>query len=359
MRTLRAAFLALIAAAATATSAAAQAPPSEPVLDAPYMRFNLQRPGLAVEMPVHFEGGAPESWSVSVWRPGGLPGPDDPGTTEQLIARGSGVGAPPAELVVPAVDPEWRWKLVYQADMQTYVRWTWTVGGASYRTEWLEWLSMFTNSGRSSGGPGGPPLPGRVPLYTGQGSLNPPPDAYFVNLGKAVSDRLDASSFLARGRVRAKLELPWTVPWEGASKLKVRVLFPRGRNPGFAVPVYAGSTRPPDREGATVRVTARLTPAGRRLVKAIGARKLAVKLGIAGIVDYWRRPIRGEAPERTWVPIGTCFHDYQRPTNFPCAQTCPPFPGMPAGYLMYTALDIVYGSTTCTKGAALSPVSMG
>jgi hypothetical protein len=349
----------LVTLVATAAPAGAQMPPSEPVLDGPYMRFNLQRPELAVEVPAHFEGGAPESWSVSIWRPGGLPDPDNPGTTEQLIARGSGVGAPPAELVVPAVDPEWRWKLIGQNDMQTDVRWTWTVGGRPYSTEWDAGLSMFTNSGRSAGGAGGPPLPGRVPIYTGGGSLDAPPDPYVVNLGEAVSDRLDASSFLARGRLRAKLRLPWTVPWEGASKLKVRVLFPRGRHPGFAVPVYAGSSRPPDREGATVAVTARLTPKGRRLVKALGARKLAARLGTAGIADYWRRPIRGESPERTWVPIGTCFRDSQRPKSFPCAQTCPPFPGMPTGYLMYTALDIVYGSTTCTKGAPLPPVPMG
>jgi hypothetical protein len=358
VRTLRAALLTLVALFATATAASAQMPP-RPMLDGPYMRFNLQRPELAVEIPMHFEGGAPESWTVSIWRPGFLPGPDSPGTTEELIARGSGVGAPPAEIAVPSVDPEWRWKLVYQADMETYVRWTWTVGGTTHKTEWLETLSMFTNAGRSAGGADGPPLPGRVPIYTGDGALNPPPDAYFADLGKAVSDRLDASSFLARGRLRKTVKLPWTVPWEGASKLKVRVLFPRGRNPGFGVPVYAGSIRPPDQDGATVAVTARLTPKGRRLATAMGARKVAAKLGTAGIADYWRRPIRGEAPERTWVPIGTCFHDYQRPKRLPCAQTCPPFPGMPTGYLMYTALDSVYGSTTCTKGAALPPVPMG
>jgi hypothetical protein len=146
---------------------------------------------------------------------------------------------------------------------------------------------------------------------------------------------------------------------EGASTLKVRVLFPHGHNPGFGIPVYAGGAHPPDREGAAVKVTARLTKKGRRLARAHGARKLAAKLGSAGIADYWRNPIRGEAPERTWVPIGTCFHDYQRPRSFPCAQTCPPFPGMPTGYLMYTALDMVYGSTTCRRGAALPPVPMG
>jgi len=99
------------------------------------------------------------------------------------------------------------------------------------------------------------PLPGRVSPYTSDGYLSPPPDAYFPNLGKAVSNLLDASSFLARGRLRAKLKLPWMAPWEGASTLKVRVLLPRGRYPGFGVPVYAGSTRRRDQEGATGRLS--------------------------------------------------------------------------------------------------------
>jgi hypothetical protein len=137
------------------------------------------------------------------------------------------------------------------------------------------------------------------------------------------------------------------------------VRFPHGRNPGFGIPVYKGSTRPPDQEGAAVSVKVKLTPRGRALARRIGARRFAKTLGKGGIADYWTQPIRAEAPEMTWVPIGTCFHDYQRPKSAPCAQTCPAFPGMPTGYLRYTTFGDVYGSYRCTKGDALPPVPMG
>lgn len=356
-RTLLSALL-LLAVLAGPARAQSIPPGSTPQLGGPFMRLNLQAMDMAVEFPASFPGGDPDQWVASVYRPGTLPGPFNPGAPEKLIARGAGAGRP-ATFSLPVLDPEWRWVLVRVPDLQVYVDWTWTIGGVTYRARWLEFLSMFTNAGRSQGAFGdfGAP-PGSVPIYAGPGSINSPPDAFEVALGHAVSDRFDASSFLAGNRPRGSLRLPWTVPWEGSSRLTVLVKFPNGRNPGFGIPVYEGTTRPPDKEGARVSVKVRLTSRGRRLARALGARAFAKKLGTRGIVDYHTRPIRAEEPERTWVPIGTCFHDHQRPKAFPCSQTCPPFPGMPKGYLLYTALDSAYGSETCTKGEALPPVPM-
>jgi hypothetical protein len=352
-------MLAALAILACAAPAAAQLPPGHPELDGPFMRLNLQRPELVVEIPVRWEGAAPDAWSVTVWQPGTLPGPDRPGATERLIARGAGTGAPTGDVLAAVVDPEWRWRLLATPDREVQVRWTWTSGGSADRDEWLRLLSMFTNAGRSDGGMRFAPRPNTVPIFTGSGDLGAPPNPYWVNLGKLVSKRLGKATFLAGGRLRPTVKLPWVVPWEGASVLKGRVVDVRGRNPNFGVVVYSGSSRPRDKEGAGATITARLTPKGRRLARRVGAASLAARLATGGLVDFDHRPIRGEAPISTWVPIDTCFRDDLRPKRHPCAQTCPRFPGMPTGYLMFTALGGVYGSTTCAKGAPLPPDPMG
>jgi hypothetical protein len=154
------------------------------------------------------------------------------------------------------------------------------------------------------------------------------------------------------------VKVPWTVPPEGASSVKVAVKFPKGRNPYFGIPVYSGSASP-GAPGAKPQIKVKLTPKGRQLVKQLGAGKVAAKLGSAGIVDYdWQPDKPGWGRRTLYAPIGTCFHDYQRPESFPCSQTCPPFPGMKKGYLMYTTLESVYGSDTCTKGAPTTAVPL-
>jgi hypothetical protein len=100
----------------------------------------------------------------------------------------------------------------------------------------------------------------------------------------------------------------------------------------------------------------RLTPAGRKLAKRLGARKLAARLASGGRIWLISRQPRSMNPlQRLPVPMGNCFADDQLDPGYPCKQTCPPFPHMPTGYVIYATLGQTYGSPTCTKGAPLIP----
>jgi hypothetical protein len=345
-----------------AAPASAQSPADPPQVTSDGLRMNLQAADLTIQFAAQFPGGPPDSWTASVIRPARRDTADQLGWPDTELARGSGFGGP-GEYALPVTDPEWRWRFIATLDQEVFLRWTWTEGGETFSTSQLVFLSMWTNTGKSAGqprvGPGFAEIPGSVPIFMPRDPdeiLIAPPEPEFVAIGRAVSDGLGASSFRSGRKLRTSVQVPWTLPPGLAKTLKVKVKYPRGRNPGFGIPVYTATVSPPATAGAQAPVKAKLTPRGRTLVKQLGAKKVAARMASAGAVEFWWQPIRLQAPRTLYTPIGTCFHDYQRPARSPCSQTCEAFPGIPKGYLMYTVHEHVYGSDTCRKGDPLPPV---
>lgn len=317
-------------------------------------RLNLQAPQLAAELPASFQNGTPDTWTVTLSLDKGYADYDQGGEAPQRMGQASGTGQPASPIRIP-VDPSWRWRWMTGGSRYIVLEWTWTEGGQTYQDRATGiLLTTYTDEGKYSS----LPMPGFYGLYEGENSISDAPGAWLTALGHAVSDRYDASSFRSGARLRKSVQLPWIAPWDGGPSVRVRVLYPKGRNPNFGIPVYATTLAVPDQPGATFTATAKLTRRGRRLVKRLGARKVAAKLGSRGVVDYQRQPVRSPDAQLIWVPIGTFLHDYQNPKSNPRAQTCEPFPGIPSGYLMYTTIDTVYGSDTCTKGDALTPIPL-
>jgi hypothetical protein len=348
--------------AALATAGPAWAIPPHPVCDEQFMTINLQRPAPAVEMPLHFEGGQPDgSWTIVIDMPGSLGGTTRDGkpVPERELARLVGSG-PMQDPVVPIADPDWRWRLLDGGDVFTYVEITWTTGGATYTSggDGCGWLRTTTDRGPYWPEPA---LPGHFPIYTGAGYAAAPPDPDYEAYGKLAHRVTRPSTFRRRRKMRRTAVVPFLMPLEGARTLAAKVRYVGRRGPAWGTAVYARKLSIPDavQPGARLDVRTRLTRAGRRLGRRLGAKKLAGALAAHGVLDMTSTSDNESYPfTKIYVPMGTCFTDPQRPRSHPCAQTCPPFPHMPTGYLIYGALGRVWGSETCTKGDPLPPEPM-
>lgn len=366
---MRSLWLTLLLAALITTPAAAQsAYPSlepDPAAPLPTLRLgSLQALDPAITFSANWSGGTPETWSVRVVQPRFREAQDHRERPERLLGQGSGSGAT-TSFALPLADQALRWEFLPITDIYVEAHWTWTEGGQTREAMWGGdlFLSMYVDAGRSGGalhGTGGPQIHNSHPVWTSpdpEAALAEPPAPDWVAFGKAVSQGLGASSFRSGRRLRPSAQVPWTVPPEGSSDVKVTVKFPKGRNPGFGIPVYTGGASPVGAPGTSAPIKVKLTAKGKQLVKRLGAGKVAAKLASRGIVSYDFQPNKaGWQRLLVFAPIGTCYYDHQRPSSFPCSQTCPPFPGQKKGYLMYTTTEIVYGSDTCTKGDPVPPI---
>jgi hypothetical protein len=335
-------------------SAAAQSPIT-PVLDGS-LTLNLQAPMPAIDVPLHFQGGNPDNWTARVST--NLPVGTGDFTPEQDIARASGTGAVrnPSLLLI---DRNWRWNFLNSADMQVYLVVTWRSAGLEH--VWmppgdLPWLRMYTNRGLYDGGTG---LPGRFGIYTGLGSVIATPEPYYAALGRLAHDTTSPATF-AKGRrsLRSTAVVPYAVRAAGTVALRATVEYVPRRRPRHSTVVYKGTRAiaATAQAGTRADVRTRLTRAGGRLARRLGAKKLAKALASSGRVWFISTSPNNDNPiERLAVPLGTCFADDQLDHGYPCRQTCPPFPNMPTGYVIYAELGVVYGSPTCTRGAPLEP----
>jgi len=94
---------------------------------------------------------------------------------------------------------------------------------------------------------------------------------------------------------------------------------------------------------------------GTTMGAALGAKNLASYLAEHGRIfsTTFFRIGRESTRELIEIPTGSCFPSYDLDKGYPCKQTCPPFPGMPKGFVIFSAIGEVYGSYTCQKGAPL------
>jgi hypothetical protein len=366
LRCTAASLFVLVLAAVVAGPAHVQGPRSpQPVYDGPRMKLNLQAPELVVEVPMHFENGDPDTWTLSVVYGASLSGgPRGEPIPELKIARSSGAGAV-RNPSLPVLDPELRWRFIGNIDMPVRLVITWTSGGQTRTWEEGDFLSMYTNRGRSHGGNDYTPQPGvqRFPIYTGEGTLKAPQDPYYAHMGKLVRSATSPKTFVSGGRVRRSVVVPYLVPPESADYVQANVTYVTKRGAAYGTIVFAGrSTRSKGKaRDVRVNVTTRLTRAGARLAAQLGARRLAAALASRGMIAFNSLSTihRNEGQTQLWVPMGNCFSDHNSPESRPCSQTCRPFPGMPTGYLIWGALEGVWGSYTCRRGAPLDPEPTG
>jgi hypothetical protein len=322
-----------------------------------YVELNIQATDLTAIVPCRIEGD-PGAWTIQLVRPASTrSGPGELPYPEELIGSASGTG-PVSGIVVDVTDPEWRWRLIDTADAGLDVRLSWT--GGSWEFPPGVYLRVMTDAGRSNGGTDFG-IPGTYPPYIGPGMVIRPPDPIYPELGRLLHPALSPSKFARRGAMRTKVTVPFLVGPMGNVNVVAAINYVPKSNPRRLVKVYTGRT-PIDRSvapGTPVTVRARLTSAGLQLAKRLGARKLAKSLESTGRVDFTSKTLfRGGLIEYVWVPVGTSFANDQLERGWPRAQTCPPFPGMPTGYAIYSAIGSVYGSSTCTRGEPLVPWPM-
>ena len=327
--------------------------------------LNLQAPEMTADLSMHWQGGEPESWTVSLWRAARQGSYLAAAAPPMEIARRSGTGATTGRLPLPVVDPEWRWRfLSYSEFGPLELRIQWRSEGRDHEVRDTQaHLWLFTNAGRSLGADDGSsvaPPGGMTPIYNGIGDLTYPPDPYWVRLGAQVAKDFEAKTFLAGGRLRPTVRISWEVPPSGARRVRADVVDSPRKGPAWGAAVYRSANVAPGAPGTTTTLTARLTPKGRALARKVGARRLAARLAATGVVTFFHEPLPGdEGPQKTYVAMGARMRDSQRPKGYPLTQTCRPFPGMPSGFAVFDLLGSVYGSYSCVKGAPLTPVPMG
>jgi hypothetical protein len=207
-----------------------------------------------------------------------------------------------------------------------------------------------------------PALPGHFAIFTGEGFAGAPPDPDYAEYGKLAHRVTSPSTFRRHRKLRRTAVVPFLMPLEDARTLAAKVRYVRKRGPAWGTTVYARKLSVPGaaQPGARLDVRTRLTPAGKRLARRLGARKLARALAEHGVLDMTSTSTNTSYPfTKIYVPMGTCFTDAQRPHGHPCAQTCPRFPDMPTGYLIFGALGRMWGSQVCKRGDPLPPEPMG
>lgn len=279
--------------------------------------------------------------------------------TEHEIATISGTGP-----FVPAIpiSPEWRWDLLPlpYAGLRVY---TTLVSGGGSQTIMNE-VELIARDGTRQYNP-------HVPRKFGGGwagfpsgsALMVPPDAGYAALGALVRSGTKPATFAIGSRPRTRAAVPFKVPPRDAKRVTADVTYvPRV---GAESVVYHGAATIPSAlaPGARVSVPTRLTPTGVQLARRLGARRLAAALKSAGYIFFTSSGglAHGDdtAPEMIEVPMSSCYRSLQAEPKHPCSQTCPHFPDVQAaGYLVYTVLGDVFGSTTCTRGAPLVPWPM-
>jgi hypothetical protein len=275
------------------------------------LTMNLQAPTLGVKVPMHFEGGVPDSWKVEVTAD--LPIANVLIPPAVVIARATGTG-PVRDPVVPLLDQDWRWRFLNTPDVQVDIRVSWTSGADHGEWSDFPFLNMMTNRGRYDGGE---PLPGRFGIYHGLGYIDITPYPHYRAFGLLVHEETKPATFAKGHAMRGMTTVPYVIAPPGATKVRATVEYVPRRRPDDTTVVYRGrralhGARP----GARRDVRVRLTAAGRKLAARIGARKLARTLTTSGRL-WFTSTVPGDVPELLAVPMGSCFADNQLEHAYP------------------------------------------
>jgi hypothetical protein len=190
-----------------------------------------------------------------------------------------------------------------------------------------------------------------------------PPVADYAALGALVRSGTKTTTFAAGAQPPMRAVVPFKVPPRDAERVTADVTYVPPV--GDESVVYHGTATIPSAlaPGARVSVPTRLTPAGAELARRLGAKRLAAALKSSGYIFFTSSGGLAHggdtAPEMIEVPMSSCFRNVQAAPKHSCSQTCPHVPGVQAtGFLVYTALGDVFGSTTCNRGAPLVPWPM-
>lgn len=298
-----------------------------------------------------------DTWEVQVIEPGSLGGGTGIVTPEHVLAQLAGSGhVPDGGVDVPVIDQEVRWRWLNQDAMKIYVDTAWTSGSNSHahgepRQHALVPLELSVNAGRYHGNTEPPRL------YTKPGFLDIPPDPYYEELRATVHDGTSPSTFAARSKMRKIISVPFKIPPRGAKKITATVDYVPPKDARNSLVMYRGAMNVPAsrKPGDVVNLKMRIQFRGMTMGAALGAKKLAANLAEHGRLfsTTFFRIGREATREMIEIPTGNCFPGYDLDKGYPCSQPCPPFPGMPNGFVRFSAIGQVYGSYTCKKGAPL------
>ena len=255
------------------------------------------------------------------------------------------------------ISPEWRWDLLPlpYAGLRVYT----TLASAGGSQTVMDEVELVARDGTRQYNP---TVPGKfggawAGFPSGSGLLVPP-DAGYAALGALVRSGTKTTTFAVGARPRTRAVVPFKVPPRDAKRVTADVTYVPPV--GAESVVYHGTAtiRSALAPGAHVSVPTRLTPAGVELARRLGAKRLAAALKSSGYIFFTSSGGLAHggdtAPEMIEVPMSSCHRHVSAVPRHPCAQTCPHFPDVQAtGYLVYTALGDVFGSTTCTRGAPL------
>lgn len=315
-------------------------------------------PNLEVELSADIPPAPTDTWTIKLaWGPAdseefGLP------RTEHEIAKISGAGSSVPRIPIGA---EWRWYLMPLPLVGLRVYTTVTSGGRTQTT--MQEVDLVAREGARQYNPTVPgKFGGAWRGYPHGAALMVPPVPYYSALSKLVRSRMSAGAFAVGNGLRTRVSAPFSVPPRDAKRVSAEIYYvpPSG---GDTV-VYRGSARIPAAlaPGARVRVPTRLTLDGVRVAQRLGVRKLARALKSSGYVFFTSAGGAAHggdtAPEMIEVPLTSCFRIVNGAPRHPCVQTCPHFPDVQGGYMVYTAIGDVYGSYTCSRGAPLVPWPM-
>jgi hypothetical protein len=277
---------------------------------------------------------------------------------EVVTVSGSGATVPPI-----AIGPEWRWYLLPLPLVGLRVYTTVAAGGTPAST--MQEVELVARVGSRQYDPTAPRNKfggGWRGFPSGAALMVPPPPDYEA-LGSLVREATSPATFVAGAGLRVHPSVPFMVPPRDATSVAADVVYVPPAGPETVV--YHGTSRIRSAlaRGSRVDVPTRLTPAGIRLAGRLGVRSLARSLASSGYIFFTSTGGLAHggdtAPEMIEVPMGSCYRNVTAAPKHPCRQTCPRCSEVQApGYMIYTAIGDVYGSSTCRRGAPLVPWPM-